>query len=116
VLLAQSGQPWIDFYSTYTTTIYAGLFLFAMLSADKLKLPMTPQLTDLAAKAFGIYLVHEQVLELVGTLMFRYAPSLLGYQILYQPIMMFFGLGVPLLLMYLVSRSPAKKLYKYSFG
>lgn len=116
VLLALSGQPWIDFYSTYTTSIYAGLFMFAMLSAEKLKLPLTPQLMDLAAKAFGIYLVHEQVLELVGTLMFRYTPWLLGYQILYQPIMMFFGLGVPLLLMYLVSRSPAKKLYKYSFG
>lgn len=116
LLLSLSGEPWIDFFSTYTTNIYAGLFMLAMLSVDKLNLPMTPQIMDIGAKAFGIYLVHEQVLELVGTLMFRYAPWILGYQILYQPIMIFFALGVPLLLMRIVSRSPAKKLYKYSFG
>ena len=116
LLLALSGQPWIDFYSTYTTNIYAGLFMLALLSVDKLKLPFTPQIMDVGAKAFGVYLIHEQVLELVGTLMFRFAPWLLGYQILYQPIMIFFALGVPLLLMRIVSRSPARKLYKYSFG
>jgi hypothetical protein len=48
--------------------------------------------------------------------MFRYTPWILGYQILYQPIMIFFALGVPLALMRLVSRLPVKKLYKYSFG
>jgi surface polysaccharide O-acyltransferase-like enzyme len=90
--------------------------MLALLSVDKLKLPFTPQIMDVGAKAFGVYLIHEQVLELVGTLMFRFAPSLLGYQILYQPIMIFFALGVPLLLMRIVSRSPARKLYKYSFG
>ena len=116
LLLSLSGQPWIDFFSTYTTNIYAGLFMLAMLSADKLKLPYTPQIMDIGAKAFGIYLVHEQVLELVGTLMFRYAPRILEYQILYQPIMITFALGVPLVLMRIVSRSPVKKLYKYSFG
>lgn len=116
VLLTLSGQPWIDFYSTYTTNIYAGLFMLAFLSLDKLKLPLTPQIMDIGAKAFGIYLVHEQVLELVGTLMFRFTPWILGYQILYQPIMIFFALGVPLALMRLVSHSPMKKLYKYSFG
>jgi surface polysaccharide O-acyltransferase-like enzyme len=116
VLLAASGQPWIDFFSTFTTNIYAGLFMLAMLSVDKLKLPFTPQIMDIGAKAFGIYLVHEQVLELVGTLMFRFAPWILEYQILYQPIMIAFSLGVPLLLMRLVSRLPVKKLYKYSFG
>ena len=116
VLLSLSGKPWIDFFSTFTTNIYAGLFMLAMLSVSKLKIPYTPQIMDIGAKAFGIYLVHEQVLELVGTLMFRYAPWILEYQILYQPIMIFFALGVPLLLMRIVSRSPAKKLYKYSFG
>ena len=116
VLLALSGQPRIDFFSTYTTNIYAGLFMLAMLSVEKLKLPLTPQIMDIGAKAFGIYLVHEQVLELVGTLLFRFAPWTLGYQILYQPIMIFFALGVPLLLMRIVSRLPVKKLYKYSFG
>jgi surface polysaccharide O-acyltransferase-like enzyme len=116
VLLAASGQPWIDFFSTYTTNIYAGLFMLAMLSVDKLKLPFTPQIMDIGAKAFGIYLVHEQVLELVGTLMFRFTPWILEYQILYQPIMIAFSLGVPLLLMRVVSRLPVKKLYKYSFG
>lgn len=116
VLLAASGQPWIDFFSTYTTNIYAGLFMLAMLSVNKLKLPFTPQIMDIGAKAFGIYLVHEQVLELVGTLMFRFTPWILEYQILYQPIMITFSLGVPLLLMRIVSRLPVKKLYKYSFG
>ena len=116
VLLAMSGQPWIDFFSTYTTNIYAGLFMLALLSVDKLKIPFTPQIMDIGAKAFGIYLVHEQVLELVGTLMFRFTPWMLKYQILYQPIMMAFSLGVPLLLMYIVSHSPAKKIYKYAFG
>lgn len=115
-LLALSGQPWIDFFSTYTTNIYAGLFMLALLSVDKLKLPYTPQIMDIGTKAFGIYLIHEQVLELVGTLMFRFAPWILEYQILYQPIMICFSLGVPLLLMHIVSRSPAKRLYKYSFG
>ncbi|WP_420643169.1 acyltransferase [Candidatus Leptofilum sp.] len=116
VLLALSGRPWIDFFSTYTTSIYAGLFMMAMLSVSKLKLPYSPQIMDIGAKAFGIYLIHEQVLELVGTLMFRFAPWILGYQILYQPIMIVCALGVPLFLMWVVSRSPAKKLYKYSFG
>ncbi len=116
ILLSLSGQPWIDFFSTYTTTIYAGMFMMAMLSVKKLKLPYTPQIMDIGAKAFGIYLIHEQVLELVGTLMFRFTPWILGYQVLYQPIMITFALGVPLLLMWAVSKSPAKKLYKYLFG
>lgn len=116
VLLALSGQPWIDFFSTFTTNIYAGFFMLALLSVKKLKIPFTPQIMDIGAKAFGIYLVHEQVLELVGTLMFRYAPWMLKYQILYQPIMIFFALGVPLFLMHIVRRLPVKKLYKYSFG
>jgi surface polysaccharide O-acyltransferase-like enzyme len=116
VLLSLSGEPWIDFFSTFTTNIYAGLFMLALLSVKKLKIPYTPQIMDIGTKAFGVYLVHEQVLELVGTLMFRFAPWMLNYQILYQPIMIFFALGVPLMLMRIVSRLPVKKLYKYSFG
>jgi hypothetical protein len=47
---------------------------------------------------------------------YHFLPALLGYQIVFQPILYAAGLGIPLLLMALVRHSPARRFYAYQFG
>jgi hypothetical protein len=116
LLLRASGQQWINFYSTITTTIFGGLFMLSFIAAKKVKLPLQHKISEIGTKSFAIYLIHEQVLEIVGRGIFFFVPVLLKHQIIYQPIMIFTSLAVPLLLISLVSRSPLKKYAKYVFG
>ncbi len=115
-LLNMSGEGWIGSFSTFSNAFYAASVVFSFLLADNLKLPNESFLSDLGTKAYGVYLLNDQVLDLTGTLLFRTAHFILSYQFLYLPIMIAAGLGIPVLLMNLIKKSPARKYYSYLFG
>jgi hypothetical protein len=55
-------------------------------------------------------------MEVVARGLYHLAPFVLGYQFIFQPLLLLFGLGVPLMLMLLVERSPLRGYYRYLFG
>jgi len=55
-------------------------------------------------------------MEFVSRTIYHVAPWILGVQLLFQPIIIVAGLGVPLLLMLTVNKSPARRYYRYLFG
>lgn len=115
-IVTASGEGWIGSFPTFSNIFYSLCVIFGFLLHEKLKLPYEAQLSDLGTKSFGVYLLNDQALELTGRILFSSAHFILSYQILYLPIMVIAGLGIPLLLMYIVNKSPARPYYKYIFG
>lgn len=115
-LLTVVDRPWIGAFSTVSTSLYALTFIVAFIAFDKVKYPYAKQLSDLGAKAFGIYLLHDMAMNTVGTALYFWAPWVLGNQLLYQGILIAVGLFTPLALMTLVQKTPARRSYKYLFG
>lgn len=118
LILQASPEPWIASRETILDSIYAAAVILAFLGFTNLSLPFSRQLSDWGSKSFGIYLAHSPVLEFSARAIYAFAPWILAYQVLFQPILVILGLGVPLLLMYLagMEKSPARPYYQYIFG
>ena len=70
----------------------------------------------LGARSLGLYLTNSRAIGFSSSIVQRYAPAIEGQQLLYVPLQLLVGLGGPLLLMTIVSKSPARKYYRYLFG
>jgi hypothetical protein len=86
------------------------------LAFDTISIPFQKQLSNIGGKSLGIYLANIPVVYATAVLLYRFAPWTLGYQVIYQLILITFGLGVPLLMMRLIRQSPARRYYRYVFG
>ena len=116
LLLRVSGQAWVDHRETFTDLIYAGMLLLSFLLFDKVELPLGRQISDLGAKSYGIYLTHALVIEYTARVIYKVYPPLLGNQFLFQPLLILVGLGIPLLMMAVVKKTPLRSIYTYVFG
>lgn len=116
MILRFSGQEWLAPEETLLDSLYAGAFILAFLAFEKRSIPFSRQVDEIGGRSFGIYLIHSIVLMLFARLVYHVAPWILSRQILFQPMLILLGLGVPLLLMAMVKRSPAKGVYHYLFG
>ena len=115
-ILRMSGQEWIGPRETLIDNAYALAVLAAFIGFERARLPLSGPLSRLGTRSFGVYLVHTPVLEYSARLIYHVAPWLLASQFLLQPVLFVLGLGIPLLLMSAVNRSPARKYYGYIFG
>lgn len=115
-LLRASGEQWIAPKETLIDQIYAGLFLIAFLGFEQLALPGLKTISQIGTKSFGIYLAHSLALIYTSKLIYHFAPGLLGAQWIFQPILFAAGLGIPLVLMEITARSPARRFYSLLFG
>jgi peptidoglycan/LPS O-acetylase OafA/YrhL len=115
-ILRLSHQPLLTHRETLLDSVYSLAALMAFLAFDKTTLPLARRLEELGSRSFGIYLVHSPVMEFTARGLYHLAPWVLAYQIVFQPLIIVTGLGIPLLLMALIDRSPARKYYKYLFG
>ena len=109
--------PWAG--STFrgiTGPLYSLVFLFAFLSLDEKSLPLPKQVADLGLHSLGIYMANIPAIYIIAVLLYHLTPWVLGNQLIYQTILIAAGLGVPLLLMEMIRRSPARGTYKYIFG
>ena len=111
-----SGRDYLNMRETILDSVYALAFIFTFLAFSNSSLPSNKQISDIGAKSFGIYLIHYTAMEYLAKGIYHFAPRLLGIQILFQPMILFIGLGSPLLLMYLAKKSFVRKYYSYLFG
>lgn len=116
IILRASGQAWIGPRETLVDNAYALAVLAAFIGFEQARLPFAGLLSQLGTRSFGVYLVHTPVLEYGARLIYHFLPWLLASQFLLQPVLFILGLGIPLLLMSAVNRSPARKYYGYLFG
>ena len=116
LLLRASGEAWLGSTETLLDNVYSLLFLLTFLGFEAVRLPGLRRVSELGSKAYGIYLVHGLVLTFVAKIIYNAAPALLSVEIAFLGILAAAGLGVPLILMNLVRRSPARRLYPYLFG
>jgi peptidoglycan/LPS O-acetylase OafA/YrhL len=115
-LLRASGENWIAPQETLIDQIYAGLFLIAFLGFEQAALPGMKAISQIGTRSFGVYLVHSLALIYTSKLIYHFVPGILGVQWLLQPILFAAGLGIPLLLMEITARSPARRYYSVLFG
>jgi fucose 4-O-acetylase-like acetyltransferase len=111
-----SGQIGLQHQETFLDTFFTLAVIFAFLGYYQTKLPYAHTLDDLGSKSFGIYLIHTLAMTYTARLIAVWLPGFLAYQLLFFLVMFVVGLGVPLLLMALVNRSPVRPFYKYIFG
>ena len=116
ILLQRSGLPWIPPWETIIDGLYALAFILVFIAFDKIIIPYAKRVSNIGAKSYGIYLVHSLVLIVASKFAYHFIPAILAYQIIYQTILVTLGIGVPLMLMEIVNRSPVRRYYVYLFG
>jgi peptidoglycan/LPS O-acetylase OafA/YrhL len=107
---------WARGVSKFSTFLYTVAFILLFLAFDKISLPFPRTIDWMGTRSYGIYLLHPKVMEFAARVIYHIAPWLLVHQVLYQPLLMASGVGIPLLFMTAVARSPARKFYRYLFG
>jgi probable poly-beta-1,6-N-acetyl-D-glucosamine export protein len=115
-LVRLSGQNWIETRETVVDLFYALVVLLGFMAWAATALPANKTLEDLGGRSYGIYLVHSPVMEFFSRGVYHLAPALLAFPLVLFVALIVLGLGIPVLLMYLVNHSPARQLYSYQFG
>jgi peptidoglycan/LPS O-acetylase OafA/YrhL len=111
-----SGMQWLEHRETFLDSLYSLTAVFSMLALNTKRLPRLNMISTLGANSFGIYLVHALVITYAARIIYNFAPAILGYQIILQPILILLGLGIPLLIMATLDRLPVRKGFAYLFG
>lgn len=104
------------YFGGYSRFFYALAFLLCFLAYEKVMIPYSKNLSQLGGKSLGIYLAHGPIMFIVATILYKLTPWMLGRQIIYQGLLIIFGLGVSILAMEIVSRSRLRVFYHYLFG
>jgi peptidoglycan/LPS O-acetylase OafA/YrhL len=115
-LLRLSGKAWIGPRETLVDQVYSLAFLLVFIAFENVRLPLNKPVSDLGARSYGIYLVHTLALVYTSKVVNNFAPQLLSLQFLFQPLLVAAGLGIPLLMMWLMNRSPMRRMYGFIFG
>lgn len=102
--------------TTIPASMYTTAFIFTFLAFQNVSIPFPKQLAFLGTSSYSIYLIHPIVLEFVARATQKFTPWVLAYQALFQPLLIIPAVGVPLLLMTAVSRSPLRRFRRYLFG
>ena len=80
--------------------------MLCFLEFESIPVPFSFALNRLGAKSYGIYLIHYESLGLVSKSIYHFLPSIPAWQVLYQPILLYFGLGVTFWFIEAITRSP----------
>lgn len=91
-------------------------FMFVMPLVHRNRIPLVRQFERIGRRAYGIYLIHLIVLDLVLVMIQMLIPQLLGYTLLLIVILLSIALAAPLWLMEAAARGPTRKIYRYVFG
>jgi hypothetical protein len=110
------NQSWRSATLSIPTYLYAICFILCYLSFDHIELPFSKLFYQIGVGTLGIYLVHKSVLIVLPKIIYHIAPVILGYQILFQPILISISIATPMLMMNLIKRTPFRKHYRMLFG
>ena len=105
---------WLPF--TFSGLLYTFAAMALLLSQPIENFALSKQAIWLGSRSYGIYLIHWKLMEFVSRMIYHFAVFILGIQLIYQPILLVFGFGIPILLIYIVLKTPLRKTYPYLFG
>jgi hypothetical protein len=112
-----TGPAWLGpGFSGFSKLPYSLFLILAFLAFDKSRMPLAEEVSQIGTKSLGIYLGNIPSVYVAAVFMYRLAPILLSYQLIYLLILVLVGLGIPLLLMEIVRRSPVRHRYRILFG
>ena len=115
-LYRRSGELWLPHRETMTDNLFSLAILVSILTWVRLPSRLAAPVESLGTKSFGIFLTHGIFIEYTAKVIYNFAPALLGYQLILQPVFIIAGLAGPLVIMSLVDRSQARKAYAYLYG
>jgi hypothetical protein len=107
---------WQLIYAPLTEYIYPAAFIFLVPTIKRETIPLYKSLEKVGRKAYGLYLMNLICLSLVLIAIRALFPALLNFQIIIQPVLFISGLAIPLVIMSIVERIPARNAYHYIFG
>jgi peptidoglycan/LPS O-acetylase OafA/YrhL len=116
VLLRMSGQEWLRPQVTVVDGLYSFACILTFMALMQSRTASAPQLDALGARSFGVYLIHAPVLELCSRASYHLAPVLLAHHVTFLVLLIAAGVGVPVLMMAVARRTPARPYYNYLFG
>jgi len=116
VLVVRSGSRGLQTQETLIDGLYGLGVILTFLAFSNARLPFAGELSSLGSKSYGIYLIHSPVMQYLSRALYHLAPGVLAHQFLLLALLIVCGLGLPLLLMFAVNRSPARPYYAYQFG
>ncbi len=114
LLLRHTLKYWGAHIGSFSLIFFVTSFILCFFALRKV--PLERILSRLGSKTYGIYLIHIIVIAIVAKFFYKFMPWMLAYQTLFQPILFTLGLGIPLLFMIIVNKSPMRSLYRYVFG
>lgn len=96
--------------------LYPLAFVFFLPTMKRDWIPRIRTFESVGKRAFGLYLMHLLVINIVLLLAHTLLPAVLNYQIVFQPILFALAAGIPLLIMNLAARYLRSGSYRYIFG
>jgi membrane-bound acyltransferase YfiQ involved in biofilm formation len=115
LLFENAGDLWLGPLKL-SSSLYAMVFILCFVRFARMPTSSTSFLNHLGKRSYAIYLLHPKILEFTARVVRQLAPQFLAYQLPFVALLFVLGLGGPLLLMSVVSRSPARRYYHYLFG
>jgi probable poly-beta-1,6-N-acetyl-D-glucosamine export protein len=101
---------------TLPTAIYSIAMILCFWAFEQVKIPFSGLLYRLGTDTLGIYLIHQIIMLVVPKVIYHVLPILMGYQILYQPVLVISAVGIPILMMNITRKLPIRVYYRYIFG
>jgi peptidoglycan/LPS O-acetylase OafA/YrhL len=101
---------------TLSTSLYSIVFILCFLAFDSISMPFPKFFYKLGAVTYGLYLLHPPLLEFLARATQEYGPKMLAYPVVFQMMLTGAAIGVVLLFMTSISKSPLRKSYRYLFG
>lgn len=91
-------------------------FILIIPGISRSSIPFVRKLENIGRRSYGLYLTHRFALELILGVIQFIIPVLFNLPVLFFPLLFVTGLLLPLWVMDLFARSPAKRSYRYLFG
>jgi fucose 4-O-acetylase-like acetyltransferase len=107
---------WRSATLTLPTFLFILSFILAFFAFDHVEVPFSNFFYGLGVSTLAIYLIHKSILLVLPKLVYNFAPFILGYQVLYQPLLIATAIGIPVLMMNLTKRTPLSQVYRILYG
>jgi peptidoglycan/LPS O-acetylase OafA/YrhL len=116
IVFRATGITWGDMPFYFSTSLFSLAVIVSVLAFKIETLPVAKSLSWLGTRSYGIYLLHLRPMDIFGRLVFHFFPILAALPWLYVPVQFAIGLGSALLFMWVITKTPLRKYYRYLFG